>query len=645
MAMDSIEKAKQQMVEFGKGIVDTDKETHEKIAVQHSTTSDVLKKIDESRLNDIQMMAYKHLQMEKDKNDAIIKMAKDASDMSEKQRADIINGRIRANELTEAKEQEILHPDMVQKATGSASAINSILESMGVNVSKIASGAAVVQGIFLALNQMDAEKLASLKFMAMTGTSLSDVQNTQFKNWFETSTFNGPGGAALPKEEALKISAGLMSIPGMDPNEIWGGQKLASVAAFESRGSGLDSASTIQMFREMIVNLDVPVKNVKTEFENLVKTANALGDAERNSIDWTLNLAKSMRAYNLDVDTASHIVRNFYGQLESGDIALSDIGKLMSVGTNASDGQRAFIGQSVLMNNPEFSQFYKGENGFGASEVTKRIMSAAPLIGFEGGDLNKRRLDALALIMKQAKAMVPGGSTPEEAEALTRMNLQTISGLNFSNLRPDEETRLWSQMKGGTLDGQGQALYGKALEDPATLGREISEKQVDWLEKITNELMTLTKIMGQGVLMIASIITGHEGDAADYMRAIKTEGTAMMGEGWDIREAPGDKVNPRQMTAAKTGADLINKYLLSDSSGLTMNAEHTAIAEYLANPSHSVQEKQAVEYAVSHGHLEKSSIDGLIHLVINGVPAGDMQLTNGKGSMTKTYNNPVLAYR
>lgn len=516
MALDSLEKAKQDLAGYGKFIVDNDKKVQEQLVKNRSDTQDVLRKFDETNLNDIQLMSLQHMEIERKKNNEIIKMAKESQKITEDQRENIIKALSHKNEELDIKENSLLHPNFLQKLTPNLAAINNILEGMGINIGRLASGAAVVTGLFAAMGEMNKEKFATLQFAAMTGRSLSDNQNAQFQAWNTNSTMGGLGNLNLSPEEAKRISSGLMAIPGMDANQIWGGKNLADVAAFGGAGMGMSSDQTVGVIRDMMVNLKIPIKDVSDELAKLANVAHKLGDANGFIVDSSVSLAKSLRSYNIDLDTSSKLVQHFYQELSTGAMTLSDIKSLLNVGQTASMGQLAFMGQ-ILSTNSKFSQFYKGENAIGGSEVTRRLYSGEAPIGFEAQfagrkgqqNLDMLRDEALKITMQRAESMVPKGASDEEKEALRPGFFQSLSGLNFDVLKPQERDQLLSEIEGGKLTDKGASYLKTASEDKTiaqfeAAGKEMSKASTDVLHDILREIENISKLLGFGLLYVAN---------------------------------------------------------------------------------------------------------------------------------------------
>lgn len=558
---ESLAQFKQALANVNQHIVETHKRTQEEIKQTTIDGQDLIEKFQEAKLSGVEMRALREQQIEYEKWQKIQKWAMEAKNLSDSQQQAIIN-------TTNAQMDQLeVGINKARQGVGQLKTLWQEFEkATGINLGRAVGGAAVITGAFMAAGEMQKYERNMLEFEAFRGYGMDPNQRKMYNEWVTSTTTSGIWGNQVSTEEATRVGAALMRVsPSLaKPEDIFKKGGLADLALYSAPGAGIDTDTALEHMRDMMSKLRMPASQVQDEFLKLVHTTRALGDVSGRYMSMTIDLAKNMRVYNLDIDTAGKMVRAFWTEIRDGKMNMEDLNRVLKIGTVSSEGQRAFIGAEILAKDQRFADMFGGVSGLAAEQMTKRILMGNRLLG-EGDvsdkEIETRRIGALQAIFGRAKEMGDRiGGNEYEKQALTAKFLQSFSGINLGNLSPEMEQTLISEIATGKFTERGKEALKMGMEDPTqahleNIGQQLRKLDTSPLQKILQEVQNLVKMLGAGFMAMVSALRFDFVQADKYMEMIENQmlgGTVTKGLRGMVRntETDAEYVFKQRATAA-----------------------------------------------------------------------------------------------
>jgi len=516
---ESLQQFKQALAQTNQHIVDGNKETRGKIEKDTESSLSVIERLHELHYDKITQMGLRDKHNQIENLEQIKKAISEAKDMS-------VGDKFEA--LKDAQGQIDKLVEGVEKLKGHFGGLRNIIkeieDSLHVSVNSIFSMTALVTGLMAVEDRSNQIEHGTLIAGSNRGRELSVDETNLYSDWFNQTLKANSG---VSPTEAKKVGETFMRA---EPNllkmsDVTGKNGLANQALFAAPAMGISTDKALMHMGDMMEVLRMNSGEVSTEFQKLMKTAQQLNDVTGKSVETTMSLAKNFSAYNLDVDSASKIVKGFWEEIRNGKLAMEDLNKILNMGQTTTEGQRAFIGSEILSKDSNLSKYFEGHDKVAGSEIAKRLMTGIPLYG-EHFDttkqrddvVNHRRSEAITDIFREAQNRAKAVSNdPASQQFFAQKFLQSFTGINLGNLSSDEGEKLMHAIdKGGLLDPKilEKSMRDQSVEQLIEIGKKLDKLNVSPLEQIMNQVKDILQTISGSIAFLAGEILSYTGNEA-----------------------------------------------------------------------------------------------------------------------------------
>lgn len=405
-----------------------------------------------------------------------------------------------------------------KKAGGGISdAFKEVGNALGINLSKFAGAAGGALSMVAFMDEIrkyaSGQILATSMLTGSVGTG-SAAQANQYGG-FQARMRGYYGGmfGLGSEEEVAKVSGQLLTTRGVGKADLFGKGGTVEQALLMGRSTGMGSDVVAGMFSTMINKLEVDARKVGETFSNLYEMGKKVGSVNGEYVRDVINISTQLKSYGVNLDTVATVTSHFWKDIEKGKVALEDITKAFTMARTTTEGQRAYLGTQVLANDPRFAAMFKGTDVITQQARTQELLEGGRINGRQVTDEEQNRAirDAFTNAKNMAKDILSQNGmtmTPENMNFFQQKMLTTTTGVNWQNLRIDEQQKLMKEFETGKFSSEGRKLMEKGksgeFEELMKIGNILGGLEESPLKRIEELMGHLVRMVGGFLLGSAS---------------------------------------------------------------------------------------------------------------------------------------------